>query len=60
MPVVSQQENLIDETDDEDESSASDLDGSVLNAKFVDELDVIKVDKTLNRLQKARPESTRS
>ncbi|XP_037032827.1 probable histone-lysine N-methyltransferase CG1716 isoform X2 [Bradysia coprophila] len=52
LPVVSQQDDDLEETDDEDESNASlsDLEVSgVLNAKFVDELDGIKSDKLSNR-----------
>lgn len=61
LPVVSQQEDELDETDEEDEANVSDLDGGVLNARFVDELDGIKVDKISNRpeLQKVRLEPIR-
>lgn len=53
--------NENEETDDEDEANVSDLDGGVLNAKFVDELDGIKVDKLPTRpeLQKVRLEQIR-
>lgn len=57
LPVVSQQEDDLEETDDEDESNASlsDLEVSgVLNAKFVDELDGIKSDKLANRPDKQK------
>lgn len=66
LPVVSQQEDDLEETDDEDESNASlsDLEISgVLNAKFVDELDGIKADKPSMRLeqqQKLRMDAFRS
>ncbi len=50
LPIVSQQDVDVDEeTDDEDETTVGDLDVGVLNAKFVDELDGIKLDKIGNR-----------
>lgn len=58
LPVVSQQEDELEETDDEDEANVNDSEVGVVNAKCVDELDA-SVDKTSNH-QKVRLEATRS
>lgn len=62
LPVVSQQEDELEETDDEDEVNVGDLEVGVLSAKFVDELDGIKSEKMTNRPdhQKARLDAIRS
>lgn len=62
LPVISQQEDELEETDDEDEVNVSDLEVGVLNAKFVDELDGIKAEKITNRPdhQKGRLEALTS
>lgn len=63
LPVVSQQEDEMEETDDEDEANVSDLEVGVLSAKFVDELDGIKADSISNRAdhqKSSRMEANRS
>ncbi|KAJ6645463.1 Histone-lysine N-methyltransferase SETD2, partial [Pseudolycoriella hygida] len=62
LPVVSQQDDEMDDTDEEEEANVSDLEAGVLDAKFVDELDGIKSDKVSNRPdnQKVRLDALRS